>query len=219
MAYRRRRYTRRRRRYRKKNPYVSTAAKYAGMAYTAYKGVKYLKGLVNSEKHFRDFNSATSIDDSGQIFVFTTIAQGDDVGDRNGNSILVKGLFGRLSFDKHASATSTYIRVIFFREDQQVADTAPGVTDVLETSAFDSALNLDTRGRFKILKDMVVTLDSAKNTNAFKKFNIVINKHMKFNGSANTDIQKGGLYMLMISNEATNTPTIGAKVRISYHDN
>ena len=43
------------------------------------------------------------------------------------------------------------------------------------------------------------------NTTAVLNINRAMRHHIRYNGSANTDIQKGALYSCMVSNEATNT--------------
>lgn len=220
MVYRKK-YTRRRYRrgYRKKNPFVSKAAKYAGMAYTAYKGVKYLKGLVNSEKGMLDFNANTTYSSTGSVISLNNIAQGDTVSSRQGNSILVKGIFGRMLFTQNSSATNTFVRCVIFCNKQQLSDSTPAVDDVLESVSVKSNLNISHKGQYSVLRDFTIRLDSANNTSAARKINIPLNMHLRYNGTAATDWQKNGLFMILLSNEATNVPTVDWNLRVSWHDN
>ena len=43
--------------------------------------------------------------------------------------------------------------------------------------------------------------------------------HIRYNGTADTDIQKGGLYILFISDQASDYPTCDYQTRLGYHDN
>lgn len=193
--------------------------KVADMAYSAFQGVKYLKGLVNAELHSADFtNTGVSIPNTGSIVEFTTIAQGDNYNNRQGNSILAKYLFGRLEFVKHGSSNYTFIRVIYFVDTQQISDTSPAVTDVLASASTISPLNQFQKGRFSILKDMTVRLDTNVITHT-EKVSLKLPFHIKYNGTSGGDLQKNGVYMLVIGSEPTNTPLYSYNMRISFYDN
>ena len=215
MAYRRKRNYRRKRTpwYRKKYSAITLAKK-------AYSGVKYIRGLVNSEM----FDVVTTgnnyaITNTGGVVHLSNIAQDDGSTGRTGNSILAKSLFYRFVMKCHASATVSTVRVIFLWDTQQVADTSPAVSSILQSTDPLSALSLSVEGRFTIIKDYTFTLDNiTKKSFAIKNF-CSLNKHIRFNGSTGSDIQKNGLYLMCISDEATNTPTISYNCKLSYHDN
>lgn len=193
--------------------------KVADMAYSAFRGVRYLKGLVNAELHSADFSATgTAIPSSGSIVPFTAIAQGDNYNNRQGNSILAKYLFGRMEFVKNGSSNYTFIRVIFFRDTQQIGDTDPAVTDVLSSANTLSPLNQFQKGRFTIMKDMRVRLDTNKITSSYK-IKIKLPFHIRYNGTTGGDLQKNGVYMLVIGSEPTNTPLYSYNFRISFYDN
>lgn len=207
------------RRYKKRAYVKPLRYKVADMAYQAYRGVSYLKGLVNAElHHYENTTSGTAISSTGHITNLTPISVGDNNSNRTGNSVLSKYLFGRMEFGKSSSASQTFIRIIIFCDQQQVADTAPAVADVLSSASTLSPLNSFQVGRFKILKDMVIRLDS-NNTTYNEKINIKLPFHTKFNGTSGTDVQKNGVYILAISNEATNTPSYSYNLRYSFYDN
>lgn len=188
-------------------------------AMAAWTGLNYIKGLVNSEMLHHNQNASISISNTGTVVHLTNITQGDGSAQRTGNSILLRTVFGRISACIHASATDTFIRCILFKDKQQVGDTLPLVTQVLRTNSYLAALNSNQAGRFIILKDFMLKLNSANNTNSFRKILRKLHQHVRYNGTANTDIQKSGVYILFISNEATNTPTLDYDLRVSYHDN
>lgn len=212
-----------RRRYRPKRKPYKKPVRYqvADFAYNAWKGVNYIKGLVNSELLEYTVDTSNNPTTNGSIVSLVAIAQGDDVSGRTGNSIFVKKILLRGYVTQNASATNTLCRIIIFMDKQQVADTIASVTDVLTTSTMDSLLNVNNFGRFTILMDKVYAMSSANGnirpfTNTIKFAKGV---HVRYNGSATTDIQKNGIYIMFISTESTNTPTIQWNSRTFYHDN
>lgn len=216
MPYRRRRYSRRRKTglWHKK----VSAAQVAGAAMSAYRGVKYLRGLVNSER-MHLINSATfNPDSSGDITHLTNIGQNDTATGRTGNSVLLRDIFYRFQITGNASATGTFYRIILFQDKQQIGDTSPTVADVLNSIEVQSPLNSNTAGRFKILKDYYFSTNQDSRTRTFKNY-IKLHSHIRYNGSTANDIQKNGIYLLMLSNEATNTPTFTYNIKMGWHDN
>lgn len=212
MVYRKRRYSRRRT-YKKPMRY-----KAADMAYKAFKGVRYLKGLVNAELHSFENTASAYINDSGSVVHLTGISQGDLSINRNGNSILSKYLFGRMHFKKDTNAPITFLRVMIVQDKQQVSDTSPVISDILSSVSTISPLNHDSHGRYKILKDMTVRLDSNKLTAAYK-INVKLPFHTKFNGTTGADIQKNGVYLVLLSDQSTYTPIVDYSLRFSFYDN
>lgn len=193
--------------------------KVADMAYQAFRGVNYLKGLVNAELHSADFTaSAQNITNTGSVIPLTTIAQGDNYNNRQGNSILAKYLFGRMEFAKNSSATSTFIRLMFIQDTQQIGDTDPGIADILSSSSTISSLNQFQKGRFSVLRDTTIRLEPNQTTDVMK-VNLKLPFHIKFNGTSGSDIQKNGVYLVVLSNESTNYPVFSYNLRISFYDN
>lgn len=190
------------------------------IAKAAWSGVKYLRTLVNSEMQKLDIGpTSASISSTPTVIHITAIPQDDSVSGRTGNSILLSYVFIRGFLAVNASATSTLMRVLLVQDTQQIGDTTPGYTDVLNSSSTVANMNLSTVGRFQILMDKNFWLD----TGNFKTYKIQkyfkINQHVRYNGTASTDIQKNGIYLMLCSSEPTNTPTFTYSVRIGWHDN
>lgn len=204
------------------------------IAKAAWSGVKYLRTLVNSEVHKHDVApTSQAIGTTATIIQLNAIAQGDTVSSRTGNSILAKYLAVKMSLAIHGSATNTVVRLIIFIDHQQIADTAPGTTDLLNSNSTLAHIQTNTVGRFEVIKDWFITLDSASRasftTQLYKNFagrtqrgryyDSGTGLHCKFNGTGSTDIQSNGIYFLMLSSEATNTPTLTYSARFGFHDN
>lgn len=200
-------------------PKMPTRYKVADMAYQALQGVNYIKGLVNSEKHMLDTTgTGVSITQAGTVTALSAIPQGDTIDSRNGNSVLAKTLFGRIELLFNTSATATFIRFVVIVDNQQVSDSPPAITDVLEAANTRAPLNKNTKGRYSVLLDKTYQLEN--NTKLIAdKFNIPLDFHIKFNGTTGADIQKNGIYHFILSNEPTDQPLYSYYWRLSYHDN
>lgn len=194
------------------------------LAAKAWKGVRYIRGLVNSERFHKDFNygAGTNVPNTGIVTNITGITQGDsDIG-RTGNSILLRDITYRFKFEINPSvASNTTILLMLVRDNQQISDTNPGITDVLTTSTCESLLALGTLGRFSVLSRKLYTLTPATGGKPCVEVKGYMNlqKHVRYNGAASTDIQKNGHYLMMLSSETSNYPTLVGTIRISYHDN
>lgn len=219
------------RRYRKKRsyrprrgsraPWYNRPIRYSvsDIASMAYKGVNYLKGLVNSEVYKFDTDTSSSPSTAGTITHLSAIAQGDAENSRSGNSIYLRSVLVNGVMQIHASATSTTYRIMIVSDSQQVGDTSPAISDILNSVGVTSALNRGTVGRFSVLYDKMFNINTAATPTRCHKIFLPMLRHVRFNGAATTDIQRNGIYLVLISNEATNTPSFAYFSRCSYHDN
>lgn len=219
MVYRRRNVKRK-----TKSPWYKRKYNAMQLAAKAWRSVKYIKGLVNSEMLHKDFTYSvgTLIANTGFVTHLTGIAQDDTIAGRTGNSLLLRNLTYRYKLEVNASVTSnTTILMILFRDNQQISDTTPAITDILTSSTTESLLATGNFGRFKILSRKVFTLTPASGGNPAREITGYFNlqKHIRYNGIASTDIQKNGHYIAFLSSENTNYPTIVGSARIGYHDN
>lgn len=224
----RRRYTTRRRRPVRRRPATSSALSrgmsYARYAVLAYKMAQRLRRLVNVEvkKFDQTIAVGTNVTSGGTVYSCCDMAQGDTDQTRDGNSIKPLGCKFQLRLANNATAVNTAVRVMVIRDLQQVADTAPTVSDVLDTSivgAYAAPLNNATVGRYKVLSDKLYSLNTVAKPQMDLMWYQKLNGHIRYNGSAASDIQKNGLYMLIVSDQATNYPTFGFNTRLHFTDN
>jgi hypothetical protein len=137
--------------------------------------------------------------------ITSTIAQGDDLNQRNGDTIQSAG--GILNFRFRAVTTDQTARFIVVRDNfNQGAGIA--VTDVLESPLYRSEYNAKTvlqQKRFTILMDKF--LDSNLNGETLKTVSCKIAPHGKiyYNGaaSAGTSNGRGALFLIVIGDAAT----------------
>jgi hypothetical protein len=222
-----RRYKKKRFSRRRKSGYT-TGGSIKYLARKAYKGVKFLRGLVNVEnKKFDVAAVGQAVDWAGtQLARLSTVQGGDDVNNRNGNSILAKKLLFRFTARNNTTADSTMMRCIIFY-DTQNNGTDPTASLVLESgqlstvNSVNAPLNVDSAGRFTVLRDKVFSMNSQLDGAALTKhfeYWIPLNFHIKF-----TNVTTGGwtnqLYVLFLSDQQTNTPAVDYSSRLMFYDN
>lgn len=203
----------------------SNAVRAYSMARSAWTGLQYLKGLVNSETFNADRTFALGATQS-DIFGISRISQGDGQNERTGNSVLVRSIYLRGYMQVNPSVTgNTRVSLALVQDTQQISDTNPAVLDIFNSITPEAMINRsntnNTAGRFKIIwrknYNLTPSTGSTPNINIDKYFKVY--SHVKFNGTANTDIQKNGYYLVILTSEATNYPTVSMTSRICYHDN
>lgn len=212
-------------RFRRYTGYASAAAKAPfsalGLAVKAVRGVKYLKGIINAEQKFKGSGTVTAtIDDAGTVQPLFEMNQGDNNGERIG--LQVKASWMEIRFVGKINATSqtdTQMRVIIFVDKQQVADSDTNVGNVLSGVSTYSPHNELDRGRFRYLYDRQFSLNSTNKGTFIVHKRIRLNLKIRYNGTAFTDIQKNGIYLLLLSGESSNLPTFVFNVGLHYYDN
>lgn len=165
-------------------------------------------------------NSGNTISSTGTVYNISQVAIGSGPDNRVGNQIRMKYFFGHFNLNLGTGATNPQkVRMMLIRDKQQVSDTAPTVTNVLGGANVNLVLNVETLGRFQILYDKFFTLST---NSPIRHFNIKkrLWSYARYNGALSSDIQKGGLYMLVISDDpagATN-PKLYSSYRLSFID-
>lgn len=161
--------------------------------------------------------ASQAVDNVGLIEIFPQTPAGDGNNQRDGNNIRLISCELRAQVFNNAIASTTFLRVMAVRDMQQIADSKMSVLDVLSVARPTSFSNTATAGRFKKLRDKTMSLSPDHPTQTWH-WNIQLNVTQRYNGSLATDIQKNGIYFLMISNQATNKPTVEWIARMKYTD-
>lgn len=216
MPYRRR-YNRRY----KKRRYNAPKYTYGGMMKKVWNDIKYLKGLINVEKKYLDVSGTLTPVVALSASLLNGIAQGDTSITRDGDSVKIVSLLINFNFVMNASASASRIRIIILRDKQSNA-AAPAGSVILESDTnILSPRNIDYGKRFKVYKDFMVVVNTDFPEKAMK---IVLSKlkfHTKYidGGATIASIATNSLYLLAMSDEGTNTPSINYYSRIRYIDN
>lgn len=184
------------------------------------KTVRMMKGLINSELHYLDTTETDNVSSSGDISGLTLMATGDTDVTREGNKILAHDVYVRGYAQIHTSALQSIVRIILF-VDKECDGVAPTVANVLQTTSYLSPLNQNFSKRFVVLHDRSMALnDTGENSKPFK-FYVKVPFHIHYDGtSANiTDAKENQIFLLLISNESTNTPVVNWYARFKWYDN
>lgn len=194
----------------KAQPYLATAGKALRIALAT-------KALLNVEHKFQDKSVTSNPDNSGSTAKLFDPAQGTSVSNRGGDSVKLANLTFRAIMNKSGSATNTNLRVIVFRGNRENG-TTPSVSALLQTTSVISPKNHDNRFDTKILFDRVFQMNDGATTMRQLNLNIKLGTHVNFS-SGTTSIEDGGIYILLLSDQSTNTPQIKYYSRITYVDN
>lgn len=190
-------------------------------ARSAYRGVKYLKGLVNSELYKFDQTVTTTVP-LGQPALVTNLvplAEGDGDTNRTGNSVLVKGIYIQGVCTNASTTQPSFSRYVIVKDNQQIGDTVPTWNDVFDSGMVTAPISSATAGRFTILWDNRHVHSISPQTTAsrmWRKF-VPLKHHVRFNGPLSSDIQKGGLYLMQLTSNAVLSQSL--EIRTTYHDN
>lgn len=182
----------------------------------ALKAVGQLASLLNVEYKKVDVAMSLTPDTTGAVQHISGITQGDGASNRDGNQVKMKSLQVRATIARHASATGTFVRLAIVKDtDNQGAD--PTCADILESVAVTAFTSYNNRRRFIIIKEWIIDLGDRTTATIewYKKLTMKLN----FSDTAATDTTDNHLYLMHLSNEATNKPTVIIKTRIRYLDN
>jgi len=191
-------------------------------------GLNEIRKLINVENKFIDVDSSTTASFSGAIQYISPIAQGDNISDREGNSIKVQTvhLTGSV-FYSAASIVPVTMRILVIR-DLQNFGTAPTVNDVLQTigtiyapyQKMDFINGNDENKRFSLVFDRTFNLSSFHPNHYFDiESNHDCHVYYRDATAATTGAGNGSYWFLAISNVNTNLPYVDYNFRIRYTDN
>lgn len=206
----------------------SNIARYGYGAYKAVKygakaapivaaAVKYIGGLVNAERHQKILDLSLTTSNTGVVNLLSGIAQGDDISNRQGNSVKTIDLMGNITFDQ-ANNTSNFVRVILFMDTANQGVT-PSISDVLTASVtVNSQRNVDNMKRFKIFQDRLFSFDPDTKTRALKVYK-KLGMHLRFSASTATDVLQNAIYLLILDSNGTDHCAFSSSWKLSFYDN
>lgn len=217
------------RKYRRKRRYRKKGSKVAKTAYKALALAKTMRRQV--EYKFHGNQPSRVLTTLGSVDNLNLIPEGDSSIQRTGLKISPTSLLLKIRI-RHGDDGSVppildprgvLSRIIVVRDTQQESDTAPAVTDLLVsgTSLVMSPYNRLYRNRFEVLMDKTYkTCPNASNTVIYDSQYLKLSskRPIYYNGGAQTDIQKNGLYMFMLCDDAVYTPTAYVWWRMRFAD-
>lgn len=154
-------------------------------------------------------NTITTTVDTSEL---TDISQGDGEQNRNGNEVVCRSLAGRLVAKKHASATNTVMRVVIY---------TPRDADTLLTT-LDTTSRID-KDAYTVHSDKLYTLYAEKPSAIVKLGHKFYNKKIKgmkttYASSTAGDITRNPVCVAIVSDEATNGPSVNGDITLYFKD-
>lgn len=214
MAYRKRRYYPRRK---KRNTRWQNYK--AGLG-QLWKDVKWLKSVVNVEKKYVDASGNPTISTTATFVLLNGLAEGSDSTERTGDSVKFISQLLRLKASIHASATATTLRV-FVIKDRQPNGAVFSLAELLSASTnIISPISMIWSKRFLVMTDKFIKLNQDFPEKTFKVFR-KLRFHTRYgtNTSGVASISTNTYYLVLWSDEATNTPTVEYYNRLRFIDN
>jgi len=162
---------------------------------------------------------------TGTVDHITDIAQGDTVSTRTGNAINVVSITLKGTISDYGAAGS-HFRVCLVQDKQQVADTAPAAGTIFSdaiasanpVTAVPTIANLS---RFNVLWMSRAYHSGGLNAgfvNNYWECSKKVNIKVSYNGTASTDIEKNGLYVIFLSDQAAATVDFNGLARLGFTD-
>jgi len=193
----------------------------------------YGKGGRGELKYVDTDDIPAAVAASGTVTLLNATASGTGITERVGRQITMTSYFGRFGYYPSSTVSApvgTIVRVMVIYDAQtNSAAAAPAVSDILQSTSWDSPMNLNNRERFKILLEFKVTIGATTYTTGaltagsptpkvvekFRKLNMVTT----YSGvsATNANIATGAVYLVEIAN-ANNTVTSDHYHRIRYTD-
>lgn len=202
------------------------AANYrAGLGQLA-KDVVTLKNLINVEFKASTLALTSTVNETGTLQLLNGLTKGDNNNNREGATVRIKSVQLKGNMKIHATPEQSLVRRILFI-DKQPNQTAPTMAELLDLSSSqptDALRNLNHRKRFVILDDDLITLNkNGKAIALFPKCYKRVDMITVYDTGSNTgliaDIETNALYVLYVSNQPSNVPSIEHTARIRYIDN
>lgn len=204
--------------------YYSLYNKYKPLAVQAYQvGTKALE-MLNAEKKYYDISqtTVTPANPSGSytvVSLVSSISQGDGPTNRDGSQIRLKSINVQLAMQINAAATTTNVRWVLFRDMRPQLAAAPTYIDLYDsTDVINTFLNIEDQWRrFKIIRSGLVTLNI--NQNPYSTTDLYVPCSLPIRYSTSNDVINTNIYLMLVSNEATNTPSVAYRYRVRFYDN
>lgn len=148
------------------------------------------------------------------------IQQGTSFVERVGYQVTVNSLDLRLKFDIGAAvigSPNAIVRCIVYRDLQQIDSTTPAGLDVLSTADPVSQRNYYNQYRFQFVRDMTFQMNQYRPV-VFKRLQLQLNTNVRFSGAGLASVTKNGYYLMIISSNSVNPPTVQWWNRVKFTD-
>jgi hypothetical protein len=190
----------------------------------ALKLAKRIAKLINIETKFFDFTTSQTPTFSGTIDWVTNVIQGVGISQRVGDSLRAQSFEICWTASMNSLETKNTVLRYLLVKDYENQGSVPAVVDIIEVAGSSTNIlsppDFINRNRFAIVDDVMVQLDnSGENALVYRK-KYPINNHLKYRGTAGTaaDLAEGNLFVLFLSDENGNNPSVKFYSRLVYTD-
>lgn len=201
--------------------FMTNAGKTAATAYTALRVAKQVKNLINVE--FKSHDKTQVLQDAldtGTVVCLNEIPQGDTDNQRDGITSMLKSIDLKINCTNNANINTSIVRCILLIDHDNINDTLPNVTDIIQNATILSPKNRDNMTRFTFLWDKRFTLSGDGTEIKYAKYYKKCSKKMWWRDDAAEIPRKNALLLLWMSNRSTdNYPTFSYYSRLRYLDN
>lgn len=203
--------------YRRRRRYYRRRRRRPGLSKTQYRAVSKIIDKKKELKFFDKSQTGTGMGTAGAIISMLDITQGDSNSQRDGNKITVKSI----QFKAQIYRTNTQdanTRVVLAKWFNPDPGVNPATTELMLTGGSIFSLVKAGTAQFKILFDKhfnELTADSPTRTiNFYKK----MNSDTHYSSNAATAWTKNQYILFLISDQATDSPTINFQCRFRFID-
>ncbi len=184
--------------------------------------VNVLRRFINTEMHYIDTTASTTASSTPALVLLNGVAPGDTTITRTGQSIKMDRSDFRFQIAVNATSIVNFVRVIVVM-DKQANATALTAADFLSNNTPYSPYTFGSQDRIVPLYDETFALSTYSNGAVTKCVGLPgINQHVIFNtGTAGTvaDIVTNSVYLVYLSDQATNMPAFTYHNRLWFVDN
>ncbi len=182
------------------------------------------KILSNQEKKKIENADSTNMASTPTIIPLTLVGQGDGGAEREGNSIILKSISGKIGLRMNTAQASGNLSRLMLVFDSQVNNAQFTAGELLQDTTIGdnivSALNLDGSQRFKVLWNKVVAMSPQGIESAYRTFFKKLNIKARYSGtSANiSGVESKGLFFVFMDDNSGNQNVITYNLRIRFAD-
>lgn len=184
--------------------------------------VRWLMSVVNVEEKYLDAQASPTPSTTASLTLLNGLSLGTTSTSRNGQSIKMTHVTANFLVTNNATAVNTNTRIVMLIDKQANAAAITAADIFLSTSSFMSLYLVSVQNRIRVLFDQFVSLSTAGPSNVTFTKQLTLNHHTEYNTNNNgniTDIVSGALYLFLMSDQATNTPSMAYQIRLQFVDN
>lgn len=168
-------------------------------------------------KYIDESGTVLGVPSTGRITLLNQVDQGFEAVDRVGAAIYM--LKVHLKFFVNVG-TGTQIlqqtRVLIIQDRQQIDSTNPSFASIFEGGVSVVALmNYKNKKRWRVLYDKYISLSFPGEMTVNHQITVPINDEAYYSGNVGTSISKNGIYLILVSDNASGTPADGSNLRYS----